>query len=191
MVAKDKVDGLVSTATAIRLIDVQPFQEHLLQTRGFVISQDGRIFGNEGAVMLTMADGLVHFLFFGEVAVDEEDKEGDAVANNRYLVVFVRYDESKDQTLQDLLREQQVAVDAKQKAETIEEQPEAEPQPERDFAQEIAARKARGLKQAEDKQTRFSKFFYVIDDDSFKRLRPSREELFIDPPKKADEKKKK
>lgn len=201
MVSKDKVDGLVSTATSISLIDVQPFKEHLLQTRGFVIAQNGRIYGNEGAVMLMMNDGLVYYLFFGEVAVDEESEAGEETSNNRYLAVFTRYDETKDQTLQDLLRQQQeAAADEKNEGEEAapedgdaadaEAEPEAE-EAERDFDAEIAARKAAGKQRAEEKQQRFSRFFYVIDDASFKRLRPSRDDLFMDPPEKqeADSKK--
>ena len=193
IVSKDKVDGLVNEATGLKLVGVRPYDNAWLQERGFFIAQNSAIYGDEGAMMLVAENGIVYFLYFGEIALGDDDQAKPAAeqadankeGENRYMVVFTRYDETKDNLLKDLLADQAQASEEKP-ADQAEDKPEEQAAP-RDFAKEIAERRTAMKSESERLQQRFGKFFYVIADKSFKQLRPSQEEIFVDPPKETDD----
>lgn len=175
-VNKTIVDGLLSEVTAVKLAGVRPYDKAWLSQRGFYITQQG-LFGNEGSLAITTKDGLRYWLFFGEVALDDdadkaaekakpaepakdaakpEDKAADKPkGNNRYLAVWVQYDESADE-------EAKKAVEA----------------PKEKDGEKPKAKKLNGKERAAKVQERFQKFFYVITDESFKKLRPAMDTLF-------------
>ena len=169
-VAKTAIDGLLGEVSGLRLAGVRPYNKAWLQARGFYLTEQG-LYGNEGSISVTTKDGLRYWLFFGEVAVDDAaDKEAEKPkdpakpdekpaeekkGNNRYLAVFVRYDAAADEVAkaEAAAKPDEKKPDSKKKALT-------------------------GAERAKKAQERFEKFFYVISDDSFKKLRPSPDTLF-------------
>lgn len=167
-VAKTALDNLVNEINGLKLVGVRPFDAAWVKARGFYVVKEG-LYGNEGSISVTTKDGLRYFMFFGEVALDDAsdkaaekpkkdelstdaptDDKKDAAKNgeNRYLAVFVQYDAASDETLK-----------------------EAKPEDKKDPKQ------LSGKDRAEKAQKRFTQFFYVISDDSFKKLRPSLDTL--------------
>ena len=214
-VKKETIDALVAEATSLKLVGVRPYHEAWLQERGFYFDENKTLYGDEGVMVLTAENGVVYFLYFGEIALgDTEDTSAElnkkqgvetATGDNRYMAVYVRYDQERDLGLKNLMQERDAAQEAReQQEESADEKPEqaqAESEdaekvevaedteePERDFEKEIRERRESGAKQAEQLQARFGQYFYVIDDKSFKQLRPSKDEMFVDPPKAEKEK---
>lgn len=169
--AKAALDNLVNEVSGLKLVSVRPFDSAWLKARGFYVVKEG-LYGNEGSISVTTKDGLRYFMFFGEVALDDatdkaaekpkddkskdekskddkkEAKKDDKKGENRYLAVFVQYDPAADETLKDAKKDVKPAPGST------------------------------GKERAEKAQDRFTKFFYVINDDSFKKLRPTLETLF-------------
>ncbi len=175
-VAKTALDNLLNEVTGLRLAGVRPYAKEWLQARGFYLTPQG-LYGNEGSLAITTKDGLRYWLFFGEVALDDaadkaaekpkpaedkkEAKPEEKKGNSRYLAVFVQYDEKVDDV-------------AKAEAEAA-----AKAKPEdKDKAKPAEKKKLTGAERAKKAQERFNKFFYVISDDSFKKLRPALDSLY-------------
>ena len=168
-VNKTAVDNLVNEVTGLRLAGVRPYAKEWLQARGFFLTQQG-LYGNEGSISVTTKDGLKYWLFFGEIAPDDEsdtaaerkkdDKAPEAKAgSNRYLAVFVQYDAAKDEVAK---AEADKKDDAKK--------------------DDKAKKPLSGKDRATKAQERYQKFFYVISDESFKKLRPTLDQLFENKP---------
>lgn len=189
---KEEVEKLVSAITGIRLTGIRPFNLGWLQQRGFFLSTDpaavnnpeslvlsdpsGKklaLVGNEGSVIVTTKDGLRYKLFFGEIALgDEDDKEADSAKNksddktdeakddkkdeghNRYLAVFAQYDAKVDQN-----------------------PPPAEPE-KTDDKEPAKPQDPVGKTKADKAQKRFEQFFYVISNSTFQNLRPAADSLW-------------
>jgi FKBP-type peptidyl-prolyl cis-trans isomerase len=180
-VAKTAIDNLVNELNSLRLVGVRPYAKEWLQARGFYLTKEG-LYGNEGSLAITTKDGLKYWLFFGEVALDDaadkaaekpkaeakadaksEPKADDKKGNSRYLAVFVQYDEKADEV--------KAAADKAAAEKAAAAKPE-DPKPAED------KKTLSGAKRAELAQKRFSQFFYVISDETFKKLRPALETLF-------------
>lgn len=150
------------------------------EPNALVLSLGGRpyaLYSNEGRLDLVTKEGLNYSMVFGNVSVDDEDadptkktedKKADdkkdaakPAGHNRFMAVFVRYDEQFDEAAQKAKAD---AKDAKDK-----DAKDAKP----------PAGKERAAKASQ----RFLKFFYVISDDSFKNLRPALDKLYEDKPK--------
>ena len=183
-VAKTAIDNLVNEVNSLRLAGVRPYAKEWLQARGFYLTKQG-LYGNEGSLCVTTKDGLKYWMFFGEVALDDaadkaaekpkadakveakaddkkaEDKKADKPGNSRYLAIFVQYDEKADEV--------KAAAD-KAAAE--------KPADEKKDDKKEDKKSVSGAKRAELAQKRFSQFFYVISDESFKKLRPALDTLF-------------
>ncbi|GDY12301.1 hypothetical protein LBMAG53_11790 [Planctomycetota bacterium] len=189
--SKTTVDAILSQVTGLQLVSVRPFEPGWLKDRGFFLSNDPKvlawskslkvelakkqlaIFANEGRLDVTTKDGLRYSLLFGEIAPDdaadtaaEKAKKDPAKAEdpskitaNRYLAVFVTYDPALDE-------------DAK-KDESKDKKDEAKPEDKK---------KKSGKERAAKAQARYQQFFYVINDASFKSLRPELAKLFEDLP---------
>ncbi|MBE7464875.1 MAG: FKBP-type peptidyl-prolyl cis-trans isomerase [Planctomycetes bacterium] len=171
-VDEDTVEKLLSEATGLRLAGVRPFDPEWLQARGFFVAQQGQqvtLKGNEGELEIGTKDGVNYFLFFGEIAVDDEqdqaaggkpageaEKKEDGKGHNRYMAVFASYDPKLDEDVKASAEGQKTG---------------AETEPKKD-------EKAAGLAKAEKAQQRFQQFFYVIGNESFEKLRPAAEKLF-------------
>ena len=184
--AKAKIDEVLSELSAMRLQGVRPFDLRWLQSRGFYVADQPQLFqlpnaltvqlqgkpfalfGTAGRLDVTTADGLRYSFMFGKVALgDDEDKDAELKAApekkaeakpadgaNRYVAVFVTYDASLDE-------DAKVAVEAKPGEK----------------------KKLSGKQRAERAQARFQKFFYVIGDSTFKKLRPDITTWWDDKPK--------
>ncbi len=114
-VAKDVVNKILSESTGLRLQGVRPYRNEWLMARGFYVGNDKQLYGNEGRVVITTKDGLRYALFFGETALsdDVDQKEDDIkkqkeaakdkkiTGNNRYLAIFVQYDEKCDDAVKE------------------------------------------------------------------------------------------
>ena len=187
-VAKTAVDNLVNEINSLRLVGVRPYAKEWLQARGFYLTKQG-LYGNEGSLAITTKDGLKYWLFFGEVALDDtadkaaekpkadakdeakadakaEPAKADAKAkpgNSRYLAVFVQYDEKADEVkaAADKAAAEKAAAAKPEDAKLVEDK-----------------KTVSGAKRAELAQKRFTQFFYVISDESFKKLRPALDPLF-------------
>ncbi|MCZ7648359.1 MAG: FKBP-type peptidyl-prolyl cis-trans isomerase [Planctomycetota bacterium] len=170
VVDQDTIGAMLTELTGLRLVDVQPFEQQLLMKRGFYpIQQEDavQLYGNEGHIEVSLKDGQRYFLFFGEISVESDEpgkaegkEEGNEkeTSHNRYMAAFAQYDPAIDE-------------DAKDKAEKTEAKTgESEKEPQEKTPE--------GEKKAEQAQLRFQKFFYVIDDASFKKLRPDAAKLF-------------
>ncbi len=175
-VKQETLDALVDEVTTLRLVGVRPYSNLWLQARGFYVLMDGRLAGNEGSLQIQTKDGLIYHLFFGEIALgDEEDTAaevepgklsgGDATSHNRYMAAFVQYVPGLDETR----GEPETGGGPEEKAgEGGGAKPGAGEERDKDG----------GRKRAEKEQQRFGRFFYVIGDDSFRKLRPPASELF-------------
>ncbi len=210
-IAKANVDKLLTQLTTLKLAGIRPFQPQWLEQRGFYLVPDptlikdpnalvlntqrgqAALIGNEGAVVVTTKSGVRYQLFFGEIALgDEEDtaaesktaakpKEGEtapaapADGHNRYMVVFAQYDAASDQvTKAEAVRKAE--EDARKAAEKKDgESAATPPTPAQPTVPE-------GQTMADKTQKRFGRFFYVISDASFNELRPKAETLFEDRP---------
>jgi FKBP-type peptidyl-prolyl cis-trans isomerase FklB len=189
--AKSPIDDVLGALTGLRLQGVRPFNVRWLQTRGFYLANEPQLFqlpnaltvqiqdkpfalfGTEGRLDVTSKDGLRYSFMFGKVALgDDQDKEEEpktpekkddkpAEGANRYLAVFVTYDAALDE-------------DAKA---------EAEKKDDKDKKEEKPKKKPSGKDRAAKAQDRFQRFFYVISDADFKRLRPDLAKLWEDKPK--------
>ena len=178
---KTAVDNLVNEVTGLRLAGVRPYAKEWLQSRGFYVTPQG-LYGNEGAVSVTTKDGLTYWMFFGEVALDDaadqkaekaktDAKDAKPAGANRYLAVFVRYDDKADEVAKD-----EAAKEAKEKEENAKKDPKDQKPP------AAKAKKITGKERADKADKRFKQFFYVISDDSFKKLRPTLDQLFENKP---------
>ena len=190
-IASDAIDALVNEFIGLRLEGVRPYQPEWLQQRGFYVAADGsggqRLVGNEGRIVVTTETGIVYVLFFGEVALGDGDDQtaeveiSSAQGENRYMAVFVSYDDNLDRRYQeaekmraDALAAGMTEADIAKDGLTLKNG---------DVIKDIPALVKNGQQRAEELQQRFGAFFYVIRDDSFQKLRPAVTSLFIDPPK--------
>ena len=198
-----KVQQMLSSIDNLQIVGVRPRPNPLtlaaLQSKGFFVTMDTespRLFGNEGEVSTATEDGIVYTLYFGEVTLDAglaltagtkapevpptpdqgSAKDGDEAKDsaNRYLFVDVTYDPAHDKAAQANPAAAEKPAAEKPAAEKPGDKP-AEPE-KADPAKEHKA-------QAAKLQKRFGAWFYVISDDSFKKIHKPREEYFKDPPK--------
>lgn len=200
------VDGLQIVGVRPR---PNPLTLGALQSKGFFVTQDGRqLFGNEGEISAITENGVVYKLYFGEVTFDSglaltagvptpepkspDDTSGEAPDDtkdgkaNRYMFVDVRYDPAFDKSAAEAEKKAADAKAADAKAADAKA-------PDGKAADAKAPDKAADAKPAEVPgaanraeakrlQERFDKWFYVISDDSFKRIHVPRDEFFKDVP---------
>lgn len=189
--AKAPVDDVLSALGGLRLQGVRPFDLRWLQSRGFYLANDPQLFqqpnaltvqiqgkpfalfGTEGRLDVTSKDGLRYSFMFGKIALsDDQDKDAElkpgdkkddkpADGANRYLAVFVTYDAALDE-------------DAKAEAEKKDDAKKDDTKPKK---------KLTGKERAQKAQDRFQRFFYVISDADFKKLRPDVTKFWEDKPK--------
>ena len=185
------LESLLDEVTRLRLVGVRPFDPAWLQSRGFYVARRGPdevdLVGNEGSLEIGTRDGLRYRLFFGEIAVgDEADTSATqptsqpatqpgGSAPNRYMAVLVEYDPQFDRT-GPAVPPLATAPATTQSTTGPSTQPAAPPQRPPPTTQQVET----GRKLAAEKNRRFQAFFYVISDDSFKKMRPAPETLFED-----------
>lgn len=161
-VNQETLNKLITEVTSLRLTDIVQFStpEKMIEC-GLIPSPQGGYLGKEGVMVLGTREGLLYHLFFGNAAVTDETKappatEGAAPAvkpQHRYVAIRVAYDPALDET--------------------------KPPQPPEGIAK-ASEQEPTGKKKAQRAHSRFLKFFYVVDDASFKKLRPETALLFVD-----------
>jgi len=189
VVDQEALKDMVRELTGLKLVGVRPFSNLWLQSRGFYVMKDGTLVGNEGSIQVNTKNGIVYHLFFGEIALgDEEDTSAEAAnkttdeqtagEHNRYMAVFVHYSPELDEDLPAPVTPKELA-EAKQEVSEQDQESGDDGQSELEKqAQERQEEIAEGTEEAEKLQKRFGRFFYVISNDSFEKLRPARKDLF-------------
>ncbi len=226
---KADVDGLVNALTWLKLAGIRPFDPSWLQTRGFFLVESpelvespnrmvvsiggGRraaLIGNEGETTVATKEGLVYHLFFGEVALgDDEDTSAEAAAKpadkpaDKANTADVT-NPADPAALPDVTNPDQPEADAVEPAKAkglnrylvvfVRYDPEAD-EVAKAAAKDGAAKPQAGasaeelVKEHRDAvakaNKRFQTFFYVISNDSFAKLRPKADGLFEDKPAEA------
>jgi FKBP-type peptidyl-prolyl cis-trans isomerase len=210
-VNQETIDKLLDETTRLRLTGVRPFDPAWLRQRGFyVVPRGGEggqvdLYGSEGSLEIGASDGLRYQLFFGSVALgDEEDTLANATATtrpatnpatapttapatqpakgaNRYMAVFVQYDPELDRKYDvttPLTRPATAPTTqpATTQASAATTQPATQPTRRAPTEAELAE----GRKRADEQQAKFLKFFYVISDENFRKMRPPADQLFED-----------
>ena len=163
-VAKAALDNLVNEVNGLKLVSVRPFDPAWLKARGFYVVKEG-LYGNEGSVSVTTKDGLRYYMFFGEVALDDAaDKAAEKPAAK------------KDEPTKDA----KPAETEKKKGENryLAVFVQYDPAADETAKDATPAKPTSGKERAAKAQERFTKYFYVMSDESFKKLRPSLETLF-------------
>lgn len=215
-VSVERVDGAVNAIKALKIVGVRPKPANLakmlggattgeqvrvgsadilaLQSRGFYLSQDGRLVANEGQVSIACDDGVVYTLWFGEVApgtgealsagaaetpapdappgsaAKTEGEQPDASGANRYLFITVAHDPS--------------VVPAPPEPPAPAPAAEGEtppPDPARDAYDVKVQEREEKLKKGKDRAAalarRFADWWYVIDATAFDAMRPARADV--------------
>jgi hypothetical protein len=192
IIAEQTIKDFSLEAAGLRLAGVRPYAPAWLQQRGFYMGQDGQeLYGNEGEVQIMAKNGLIYRLFFGEIALgDGVDKAAEVSKNtppdgsthNRYMAIFVQYAKTFDEGIPDAEFSKPASKDTEQDGGiaigVAGEPPLGTP----DNQAAIDTAIAKGQAHAAKAQARFQQFFYVISDDSFKKLRPARSQFYTDPP---------
>ena len=172
--------SLSNELTSLRLVGVRPFDQTWLQQRGFYFDNQGKLYGNEGELLVQTTNGVFYNCFFGEIALgDDQDTAADvsvtdtataASGSNRYMVVVVGYDENADEQHKALVAERDRIAALNAAADSGTAQLPVPEVPEVPAGKELSAQE----------QQRFAKYFYVIADASFGFLRPDEGALLED-----------
>jgi hypothetical protein len=198
-----KVRQMVTAIANIQIVGVRPRPEQLtlrdLQSKGFFVDEKARqLYGNEGQASIVTKDGLRYTLFFGEVTyesglaltagVEEKAAEGETKAEgeeatddktaNRYMWLDVAYESTLDQTLSTRATEADAEGEDVAATEAAADPTKPTPSPEDE------KKKLEGEERANKLARRFSQWYYVISDSSFKQVHKSRADLFKE--KKAE-----
>lgn len=201
-VNKTKADELLKTLDELKIVGVRPKPEGLsnslkkaeegiqistndllsLQSKGYFFTRDGSLLSNEGELQARTKDGVIYTLRFGEVAYgsgfevsaglenpDEVNKEN---AENRYLFITTEFDPGqfkepvKPRNTDFLNKPDSLWNDEDRRNKEIFDAHET-------WKNNIE----NGLKISNDLNDRFARWYYVISDDSFKKLSLKRSDL--------------
>jgi len=158
---------------------------HSLQAKGFYLTRDGQLMSNEGELQVHTEDGVNYTLRFGEVVygsglavtagVEEEGKQPKSgAAQNRYLVITTSFDErafpepKKPANTEFLKKPDSLWTDEDRENKKLQD---AHDKWQRDVEHV--------RKLSEDLNARFADWYYVISDDSFKKLHLKRKDLVV------------
>lgn len=173
--------GLKGTAGSVEMTQAD---QRSLQTKGFYIARkDGRLLSNEGDLKVHTSDGINYTLRFGEVLYGSglavtaglsndqgDDRQGQEA--NRYLFVTTEFNERyfKEPT-------KPSSMEFQQKADSLWTDFDKDCKEQHDKYQ-VWERKVRaGRELSETLNARFADWYYVISDESFKKIHLSKAEL--------------
>lgn len=161
---RPKPEGLSATLSRAEGAQITQSDVRSLQTRGYYFTRDGRLVSNEGEVRAVTRDGVEYTLRFGELvygsgeAVTAGTADGDAgeegergPGENRYLFITADFDPAA-------LPEPEAGSDEHEK-----------------WEEKVKAAREK----AEQLNTRFADWYYVIPADSFENLRVSRSDIVV------------
>lgn len=163
-----KIKQALGGLDRLQIVGVRPRPEVLtlqaLQAKGFFVTRDGtRLYGNEGEVKAMCDDGVVYSLYFGEVTYDSG------------LALTAGQEGAEPEA-------PQPGDEAAKKEANRYMFVDAAYDPAFDTTASAGADAAPGAKRAKELGDRFSKWFYVISDASFKQIRKDKAEFFKDAP---------
>ncbi len=186
---RPKPDGLTASLARAGAVSISQNDMLSLQDHGFYFARDGRLVSNEGELQTRTADGVTYTLRFGEIAAGQGlamtagtggAAAADAVGENRYLMITAAFDPSlfpepakaanrsfadKPDSLLTLDERKQKDIDA--------------------VHSRWLARISAGQKRADDLNTRFAKWYYVISSESFDNLHLKRTDVLRDKQKQS------
>jgi len=174
-----------------------------LISKGFFPDPEGHLYGNEGHLNATSKDGIIYTLFFGEVvfgsgealtagtetAAAEEEEGGGAgdengKSENRYLLVRVRVAPELEEQPEEVAaaeKADQTAAGTEGEATTGEAEAgsadDEKDDPVATAREEWQAKLDTARKKVDELNLRFSKWYFVIDGESFDKLHKSRADL--------------
>lgn len=153
-----------------------------LQSKGYYFARDGSLLSNEGEMQARTGDGVVYTLRFGEVAYGsgfEVSAGGDTVrqnpagpAENRYLFITASFDPSQ-------LKEPPKPADTDflNKADSLWSDGDRRNKEIYDIHEAWRQKYTRGQMAVDELNNRFANWYYVISEESFKKLRLTRADL--------------
>lgn len=155
-----------------------------LRSKGYFFSRDGSLLSNEGELQARTARGIVYTLRFGEVAYGsgfdvsaggEESAAQGGAAENRYLFITAYFDESAFQEPR-----APASTDFLNKADSLWSDGDRANKALYDAHEAWRQQVESGRQIAQELSERFSGWYYVISDESFKKLRLQRSDLLKD-----------
>ncbi len=195
------IRDIVSTLDNLLIAGVRPTPDPLtrrnLEDMGFFVDSNGGILGNEGHMQVFRDDGVIYYLYFGEilygsgatVTAGSEKKKGEdgkeeeqGSTENRYLFVRVAVDPELEKMPDDLVEAEEKAPDTENAGEDTaaagveEDTAKADAEKERK-RKEWQGRLETARESVDELNVRFAKWYYVISGSSFDKLRKSREDL--------------
>jgi hypothetical protein len=201
------VTEIVYSLESLAIAGVRPTPEPLtslsLASKGFFLDSSGNLFGNEGHMKVACSDGVIYYIFFGEViygtgeavtagtAKSSEAESGEdqgAGLENRYIFVQVRLDPELEKPPEAAVEEESVAGAGEAGEDTAEteaaaaaadeEDPASEEKSEADKAREEWQTKLDAArKRVDELNVRFAKWYYVISGDDFAKIKKTRADL--------------
>lgn len=199
---KSKADELLKTLDELKIVGVRPKPEGLslglrkaeegiqistnellsLQSKGYFFTRDGSLLSNEGELQARTTDGVTYTLRFGEVAygsgfevsagIENPDQANKETAENRYLFITTEFDAGqfkepvKPKNTDFLDKADSLWTDEDRRNKSIYDAHEA-------WKKNIE----NGQQISTELNDRFANWYYVISDDSFKKLRLGRSDL--------------
>jgi hypothetical protein len=156
-----------------------------LQSKGYFFTRDGSLLSNEGELQARTTDGITYTLRFGEVAygsgfevsagMENPENAGNQTAENRYLFITADFDPayfdepSSPKNTDFLNKADSLYTDEDRRNKELY------------TAHEEWKRKIETGQQLSEMLTnRFAGWYYVISEDSFKKLRLTRSELITE-----------
>ena len=153
-----------------------------LQSKGYYLTRDGRLFSNEGELIVHTTQGVVYTLRFGEIvygrgdtvtAGDESNEyEESGPGENRYLFITVAFDES---SLKEPLEPQNTDFENKEASEWTDDDRRND-ELKRKY-KEWETQVALARESVSNLSARFGKWYYVIPASSFEKVRMQRSDL--------------
>ena len=192
---------LLTTLDSLRIVGVRPKPQGLsaslkveegssalsqadmrsLQSKGFYLTRDGQLMSNEGELRVHTNNGVKYTLRFGEVVYGSglaatagtvEEQAGQGGAQNRYLFVTTEFDAST-------FPEPPMPTDTSfvGLADTLLTEAQRENKRLYDEHKSWQRQIMRGRNKVQELNNRFADWYYVISDDSYKKLRLRRSQL--------------
>lgn len=159
-----------------------------LQSKGYFFSRDGALLSNEGEVQATTEAGVTYTLRFGEIVYGSgvavsagagvEGEGAESAGENRYLFITTRFDRtlfpepSRPENTDFLTKPDSVWTETDREMKALQD---AHDQ----WRQKVENGQARSTELNE----RFARWYYVISQDSFEKLRVTRTDLLKEKPK--------
>jgi len=184
---KEAVEEMAGALDELKIVDVRRKSEALakvfrneptklsnrdlkeLRLGGFFVSQ-GRIYANEGELVVHVDDGVNYRLWFGEI-VSDADEGKELGKESRYLLIETKFDESQFPAEPEPM-ETKADGSPKSDEEKAKDRQEFETKKrERDSKIEMGKKREQALAR------RFADWYYVISADSFKKLHKTKADL--------------